>query len=111
MALLPSVCAMASGGSKSGASATCRMSAFVSLQDFFVNFAPEIAQLQKKNLRGVVNCSQANKHKEWKRAQNYFVRQYASFTFEEKDLLEDWELVLCDVSSLESVALLNMPKP
>ena len=97
---------MASEGSKSGASATCRMSAFVSLQEFFVNFAPEIVQLQKKNLRGVVYCNQANKHKEWNRAKNYFVRQYASFTFEEKELLEDWQLILCDVSSLESVALL-----
>ena len=76
------------------------------IQDFFVNFAPEIAQLQKKNLRGVVNCNQAKKHKEWQRAQNCFVRQYASFTFEEKELLEDWELVLCDASSLESVVLL-----
>ena len=97
---------MASEGSKSGASATCRMSAFVSLQEFFVNFAPEIVQLQKKNLRGVVYCNQANKHKEWNRAKNYFVCQYASFTFEEKELLEDWQLILCDVSSLESVALL-----
>ena len=97
---------MASEGSKSGASATCRMSVCVSLQEFFVNFAPEIVQLQKKNLRGVVNCSQANKHKEWNRAKNYFVRQYASFTFEEKELLEDWQLILCDVSSLETVALL-----
>ena len=83
-----------------------RKKAFLDIQEFFVNFAPEIAQLQKKNLRGVVNCSQAKKHKEWQRARNYFVRQYDSFTFEEKELLEDWELVLCDVSSLESVALL-----
>ena len=83
-----------------------RKKAVLDIQDFFVNFAPEIVQLQKKNLRGVVNCSQANKHKEWQRAKNYFVRQYASFTFEEKELLEDWQLVLCDVSSLESVALL-----
>ena len=97
---------MASEESKSGAPATCRMSAFVSLQEFFVNFAPEIVQLQKKNLRGVVNCSQANKHKEWNRAKNYFVRQYASFTFEEKELLEGWQLILCDVLSSESVALL-----
>ena len=83
-----------------------RKKAFLDIQEFFVNFAPEIVQLQKKNLRGVVICSQAKKHKEWNRAKNYFVRQYDSFTFEEKELLEDWELLLCDVSTLESVALL-----
>ena len=83
-----------------------RKKAVLDIQDFLVNFAPEIVQLQKKNLRGVVNCSQAKKHKEWQRARNYFVRQYDSFTFEEKELLEDWELLLCDVSTLESVALL-----
>ena len=97
---------MASEESKSGASATCHMSVCVSLQEFFVNFAPEIAQLQKKNLRDVVNCSQAKKHKEWKRAQNFYIRHAASLTVEEKELLEDWQLILCDVSSLESVALL-----
>ena len=32
--------------------------------------------------------------------------EYDSFTLKEKELLEDWELLLCDVSSLESVALL-----
>ena len=83
-----------------------RKKAVLDIQDFLVNFAPEIVQLQKKNLRGVVNCSQAKKHKEWQRARNYFVRQCDSFTFEEKELLEDWELLLCDVSTLESVALL-----
>ena len=83
-----------------------RKKAVLDIQNFLVNFAPEIVQLQKKNLRGVVNCSQAKKHKEWQRARNYFVRQYDSFTFEEKELLEDWELLLCDVSTLESVALL-----
>ena len=97
---------MASEESKSGASATCHMSVCVSLQEFFVNFAPEIVQLQKKNLRDVVNCSQAKKHKEWKRAQNFYIRHAASLTVEEKELLEDWQLILCDVSSLESVALL-----
>ena len=83
-----------------------RKKAVLDIQDFLVNFAPEIVQLQKKNLRGVVNCSQAKKHKEWKRAQNFYVRHAASLTVEEKDLLEDWELLLCDVSTLESVALL-----
>ena len=106
MALLPSVCAMASDVSNSGASAQCRTNAFVSLQDFFVKFAPEIVRLQKQNLRDVVMSHQAKKHAEWKRAQNVFVRQSASLTLEEKELLQDWQFILCDMSTLESAALM-----
>ena len=105
---MPSVCAMASDVSKSGAlKQSWRTSAFASLQEFFVKFAPEIVQLQKQNLRSVVMSHQVKKHAEWQHANDVFVRQAASFTVEEKDLLEDWQLVLCDVSTLESVALLS----
>ena len=99
---------MASDVSKSGAlkQSWCT-SAFASLQEFFVKFAPEIAQLQKQNLRSVVMSHQVKKHAEWQHARDVFVRQSASFTVEEKDLLQDWEMVLCDMSSLESVALLS----
>jgi len=99
---------MASDVSKSGAlkQSWCT-SAFASLQEFFVKFAPEIAQLQKQNLRSVVMSHQVKKHAEWQHARDVFVRQSASFAVEEKDLLQDWELVHCDVSSLESVALLS----
>ena len=99
---------MASDVSKSGAlKQSWRTSAFASLQEFFVKFAPEIVQLQKQNLRSVVMSHQVKKHAEWQHAHDVFVRQAASFTVEEKDLLEDWQLVLCDVSTLESVALLS----
>ena len=108
MVLLPSVCAMASDVSKSGAlKQSWRASAFASLQEFLAKFAPEIVQLQKKDLRSVANSSQSKKHAEWRQAQNFFVRHFDFLALEEKDLLQDWELVLCDVSSLESVALLS----
>ena len=65
--LLPSVCAMASDVSKSGAlKQSWRASAFASLQEFLAKFAPEIVQLQKKDLRSVANSSQSKKHAEWK---------------------------------------------
>ena len=108
MVLLPSVCAMASDVSKSGAlKQSWRASAFASLQEFLAKFAPEIVQLQKKDLRSVANSSQSNKHAEWKQARNFFLRHFDFLPLEEKALLQDWELVLCDVSSLESVALLS----
>ena len=99
---------MASDVSKSGAlKQSWRASAFASLQEFLAKFAPEIVQLQKKDLRSVANSSQSKKHAEWRQAQNFFVRHFDFLALEEKDLLQDWELVLCDVSSLESVALLS----
>ena len=99
---------MASDVSKSGAlKRSWRASAFASLQEFLAKFAPEIVQLQKKDLRSVANSSQSKKHAEWRQAQNFFVRHFDFLALEEKDLLQDWELVLCDVSSLESVALLS----
>ena len=39
-------------------------------------------------------------------AWKFFLRQHPLLTVEEKDLLEDWELVLCEVSTLEAVAFL-----
>ena len=99
---------MASDVSKSASlKQSWRASAFASLQEFLAKFAPEIVQLQKQNLRSVVMSHQVKKHAEWQHAHDVFVRQSASFTVEEKDLLQDWEMVLCDMSSLESVALLS----
>ena len=108
VALLPSVCAMASDVSKSGVlKHSWRTSAFASLQEFFAKFASEIVQLQKQNLRVVVMSHHAKKHAEWQHAQDIFVRQSTSLTVEEKELLEDWQFILCDMSTLESVALLS----
>ena len=80
--------------------------AFLRLQEFFAKFAKDILDLQKENLRDVVMSNQAHSHPEWMRARNFFVRQHPLLTVEEKDLLEDWELVLCEVSTLEAVAFL-----
>ena len=84
-----------------------RRKAVLQLQEFFAKFAPEILQLQKKDLRSVANSFQANKHAEWMQAKNIFLCHYDFLALEEKDLLQDWQLVLCDVSTLESVALLS----
>ena len=50
--------------------------------------------------------NQANSNVEWKQAQNFFARDVHLLTVEERDLLEDWELVLCEMSTLETVAFL-----
>ena len=84
-----------------------RKKAVLDIQDFFAKFAADIVELQKKDLRSVANSFQAQKHAEWMQAKNFFIRHFDFLALEEKDLLQDWELVLCDVSSLESVALLS----
>ena len=66
----------------------------------------KLCSCKSRNLRDVVMSHQAKKHAEWKRAQNVFVRQSASLTLEEKELLQDWQFILRDMSTLESVALL-----
>ena len=83
-----------------------RAARLISVQEFFAHFAAEIVGLQKQTLRDVVMSNEANKYPQWKQAQHFFVRDYVFLNVEEKDLLEDWELVLCDKSALESVALL-----
>ena len=83
---------------KREAASARRAAALVCVQDFFATFAYEIVQLQKKNLRDVVMSNQVHSYAEWMQAQNFFVRDFHLLTVEESDLLEDWELVLCDTS-------------
>ena len=73
---------------------------------FFSKFADKIVQLQKETLRDVVMSNQANSNVEWKQAQNFFARDLHLLTVEERDLLDDWEFVLCEMSTLEAVAFL-----
>ena len=72
--------------------ASSHMQSFVrlQLQDFFANFAADIVELQKKDLRSVVMSSQASKHAEWMQAKNFFIRHFDFLALEEKDLLQDW---------------------
>eukprot|EP00435_Cladocopium_sp_Y103_P025388 s155_g6.t1 len=79
---------------------------FLRAQEFMVKFADDIVQLQKKNLREVVMSNQAKKHAEWMQAKNFFIRHFHFLTVEQRELLEDWEFVLCDVSALETVVFL-----
>ena len=97
---------MAQDVSKNAAASSRRAAAFLSLQKFLGKFAPEIISLQKQTLRDVVNSHQAKAHAEWKQAKNFFARQYGFLAEEDKDLLEDWEFVLCNMCTLEPVAFL-----
>ena len=82
---------------------------FLRTQEFLANFADAIVQLRKMNLREVVESNQAHKHAEWMQARNFLRRAVPLLTREERDLLEDWEFVLCDMDSLRnSVAFVSL---
>ena len=83
-----------------------RRAALISVQEFFSEFAAKIVELQKQTLRDVFMSNEANKSQEWMNALNFFRRDYVFLTLEDKELLEDWEFVLCDMSTLEPVAFL-----
>ena len=83
-----------------------RAAALIGVQEFFVQFAAKIVELQKLTLRDVVMSNEANKSQEWMNALNFFRRDYVFLTLEDKELLEDWEFVLCDMLTLEPVAFL-----
>ena len=85
-----------------------RVEAFAHVQAFCAKFADEILELQKQTLRDVFNSHQAKNHGDWKQAQNFFVRNYEVLAQEEKDLLQDWEFVLCNMCTLEPVAFLPL---
>ena len=83
-----------------------RAAALISVQEFFCEFAAQIVELQKLTLRDVVMSNEAHKNKQWSHAQNFWCRDYAFLTLEDKELLEDWEFCLCNMSTLEPVAFL-----
>ena len=78
--------------------------ALVRLQHFFAEHAHRIVQLEKETLREVVMSNQARSHEAWKHAQNFFLHQFDLLTVEKRDFLEDWEVVLCDLSPLDADA-------
>ena len=76
------------------------------MQEFLAQFADEIVRLQKPTWRDVVMTNQARSQSDWRHAQNFVMRQHRLLTAEERALLEDWEFVLCDMFTLETVAFL-----
>ena len=80
------------------AASAARAAALVGVQVFFAKFAAEIVQLQKQNLRDAVRSNQAHSYAEWMRARIFFCASSSLADSQKRDLLEDWELVLCDAS-------------
>ena len=73
---------------------------------FLATYVEELVRLQKPTLEAVLKSNRANQVKEWKAAQNFWERKRQTLTVEQQNLFEDWEFVLCNMSTLETVAFL-----
>ena len=82
-----------------------RAARLISVQEFFAHFAAEIVGLQKQTFRDVVMSNEAHKNKQWSHAQHFWCRDYVFLTLEDKELLEDWDFCLCNMFTLEPVAV------
>ena len=73
---------------------------------FLATYVEELMRLQKPTLEAVLKSNRAKQVKEWKAAQNFWERKRQTLTVEQQNLFEDWEFVLCNMSTLETVAFL-----
>ena len=78
---------------------------FESLLQFLSDSAEEISGLEKATLEEVVNSHRRNTSSRWKSAYEFLVRSASNLTVEQRQLLADWELVLCKVDK-DTVVLL-----
>ena len=83
-----------------------RAEGLLQFEGFLSQHATEIRTLQRSTLQEVVMSNQAKRYSDWKQAQNFWVRHVSFLSAEQKVVLEDWEVVLCDMSTLQTVALL-----
>ena len=73
---------------------------------FLAAFADELVSMQKQTLEALVKSSRSKQVKEWNTAKNFWQRKVQSLDAEHREVLDDWELVLCDMSYLQPVAFL-----
>ena len=86
--------------------AASRAKAFAGVQQFFALHYEQILQVSKPTLRDVVMSNQAHGNTAWMQARKFFLRHLPLVTPEQQELLDDWEFVVCDMSTLLPVALL-----
>ncbi len=73
---------------------------------FLVSYSEELVLMQKPSLEALFKSNRANHVNEWKSAKKFWSRKASTLAVEQRQELEDWEFVLCDMYTLESVAFL-----
>ena len=73
---------------------------------FFARYSEDLVQLNKENLSAVLNSARAQKVKEGNAARVFWYRKASTLPVKQREELEDWEFVLCNMNKLEPVAFL-----
>ena len=73
---------------------------------FLAAFADERVSMQKQTLEALLKSNRAKQVKEWNAAKNFWYRKADSLEAEQREVLDDWEFILCDMSYLQPVAFL-----
>ncbi len=74
---------------------------------FCVSYSEELVLMQNPTLEALLKSNRANQVKEWKSANNFWSRRASTLAVKQGEELEDLEFVLCNMSTLESVAFLS----
>ena len=81
------------------------LDAWERLIGFFAMFAQEIISLEKPSLGEVVRSKRKETSLQWLHAHNFFQRHVDKLSVEQKDFLDDWQLVLCNIATDTAVLL------
>ena len=68
---------------------------------FLATYCDELVQLQKPTLEALLKSNRAKQAKEWNAAKNFWYRQVPKLAAEQRELLDEWEFVLCDVPTVD----------
>ena len=73
---------------------------------FLAAYSQELVQMKKPTLTALLNSKRRSQVPEWERARNFCRRKLSSLEPAQQQILEDWEFVLCDKSTLEAAPFL-----
>ena len=73
---------------------------------FLAAYSEELVHLNKPTLEALLKSNRAKHVKEWNAAKNFWYRKLSNLLPHHREELDDWEFVLCNMSTLEPVAFL-----
>ena len=73
---------------------------------FLAAYSEELVQFNKETLEALLKSGRAKHVKEWNAAKVFWYRKASTLSIQQREELEDWEFVLCNMTNLESVAFL-----
>ena len=70
---------------------------------FLATYCDELVQLQRPTWEALLKSNRAKQVKEWNAAKFFWYRhQVPKLAAEQRELLDDWEFVLCDMPTVDA---------